>query len=293
MVSARLSWFIPAALVLASPLNQAFAGPKPTPEQIESQTVVDENGRPVRTGELTLPNYSTTTRSLKYRESVSTTGVPKAATVNVTPTAPSGQHAFTSFASLGECLGCTGLPLFHNQGRVEFFASTSGLLLPNSTYPPTPNDFWYALTYNANTSSFNQVFVSERVPAGIAQLILLPAAREQDRQLAVCGVDGSIHFYLAATRALLSNETLQFSIQNVFRCAIGDFAHTGHSQYLLASRNQAIVFDHAGNVLWTLPAPAFEYNDILVGQMDQDPALEIAVAEYILPPTSGASAVTI
>jgi hypothetical protein len=176
---------------------------------------------------------------------------------------------------------------------VEFFASTTGMQNLNSSYAGTPNDFWYALTYNAITSSFNEVFVSERAPGGIAQLILLPAAREQDRQLAVCGIDGSIRFYSAATKALLSNETLQFSIQNVFRCAIGDFAHTGHTQYLLASRNQAMVFDHAGNVLWTLPAPAFRYNDILVGQMHQGSALEIAVSEYTASWLPAASPVTI
>jgi len=293
MISPRLSWVIPAALLLASLCNQVFAGPKATAEQIESQTVVDKSGRPVRTGEFALPNYSTPPSSIGGQESLSSGSVPKAATVNATATAPSGHGATTSFASLGECLGCTGLPLFHNQGRVEFFSSTTGMQLPNSPYPGTPNDFWYALTYNATTSSFNQVFVSERAPGGIAELILLPAAREQDRQLAVCGIDGSIRFYSAATKVLLSSETLQFSIQNVFRCAIGDFAHSGHSQYLLASRNQAKVFDHAGNVLWTLPAPAFQYNDILVGQMDQDPALEIAVAEYTASWTPGASPVTI
>lgn len=176
MISPRVSWLIPAALMLAYTHHQASASPKATPEQIESQTVVDESGRPVKAGELALPNYSKLPHGIKSREFLSSDEILKGAAVSANPTAPSGQHAFASFASLGECLGCTGLPLFNHNGRMEFFASTTGLQLPSSTYPGTPNDFWYALTYNATTSSFNQVFVSERLPGGIAQLLLLPAA---------------------------------------------------------------------------------------------------------------------
>lgn len=134
MVSARPRWLIAAALLFVSPHYQAVAeaGPKATPEQIESQTVVDEGGRPVGTGEFALPNYPTVPRPTQSREPLASMEAARAAIVSATPTA---QRAFTSFASLGECLGCTGLPLFNNNGRPEFFASTAGMQLPGAAYP--------------------------------------------------------------------------------------------------------------------------------------------------------------
>ena len=35
-----------------------------------------------------------------------------------------------------------------------------------------------------------------------------------------------------------------------------------------------------GSLIWSAPGPLLNYNDILVGQMDGDPALEIAVSQY-------------
>ena len=293
MAFARSSWVTALTLSLASLHSVAGAGPKPTAAQVESHTVVDGSGRPVLQRDGTRSNYSNAVPKSQTAVAAAKAGPAHAASLAAAAPAPAGQRAFASFASLGECLGCTGLPLYEHGGRTEFFASTTGLQLPSSNYPGPANDFWYALTYNAATSSFDEAYVSERVAGGIAQMLLLPAAEEEDRQLALCGIDGSIRFYSAASKTLLASETLQFPIQNVFRCAIGDFAHTGEIQYLLASNYQAAVYDRTGNLLWTLPPPAYWYEDILVGQMDGDPALEIAVSQYAAPWIPGVPALTI
>jgi outer membrane protein assembly factor BamB len=194
-----------------------------------------------------------------------------------------------SFASLGDCLGCTGLLSQTRHGMTEFLASTIRVenpLLPG--YPEQLGDFWYALRFDPTTRAFHQTYVSERIPGGIAQLHWIEGVTRADDRVAVCGLDGSIRFYSAASKDLLADETLTFPISSrdptgVNWCAIGDFAHSGERQYLLATENYAAVYDRSGKVLWTFPPPMFHYTDFLVGQMDDDPALEIAVSEWSAP----------
>ncbi|MFO1466379.1 MAG: FG-GAP repeat protein [Steroidobacteraceae bacterium] len=210
------------------------------------------------------------------------------------PPAPSGHPAAASFSAWGQCLGCSGLELYDNRGRTEIFASTTHVQIPTDTFPGPSNDHWYALVYDPARHSFDEVFASERQPGGIAKLLLLPGATRDADELAVCGLDGSIRFYAAQTKRLKPARTRQFPIQDVTFCAIGDFDHRGHTQYLLGSSVQAAVFDERGRQLWSLPAPMFSYNDMIVGQMDDDPALEIAVAQYVMPGTAdGPGSVTI
>ncbi len=198
--------------------------------------------------------------------------------------APEMAHtAFASFASLGYCLGCTGLPLYQNGPRMEALASTSAVAFAAPDYSNIPNDFWYALSYDKQTASFDQVYVSDRQPGGISQILLLPQFPGMARRVAICGFDGSIRFYAADTKNFLPNQTMQFPVSDVTGCAIGDFDHSGHREYMLATRSAITVFDAAGNPLWTLPPADYFYQGVTAGQLDGDSALEFAVGQYTAP----------
>jgi hypothetical protein len=214
-----------------------------------------------------------------------------------------GSRAVSSFANFGVCTGCSGLISYRHNDRTEYFASVSGNFLgPDYALGPR-YDYWYAITYDAESRNFTQVFVSDRLPGGIAQLLLVPGSGDEDDRVAVCGYDASIRFYSARTKELLANETLQFPsqmadsylypYQQEFRCAIGDFAHTGSLQYLMATPYQAAVYDRSGAVLWSMPPPSIDYNDILVGRMAAGPELDIATAQFGAPFFPGVASLAI
>jgi WD40 repeat protein len=209
--------------------------------------------------------------------------MPRAAQpASVDPTLSVAQtvSAKASFAALGNCLGCTGIELYVNGATTEIFASTTGVNLPEPVPGYVPGDFWYSLVYDTRTQNFKQNFVSDRLPGGVAEIHLMHASQAADDELAVCGQDGSIRYYDARTKQLKAGATQKFPMQNVVHCRIGDFAHSGRLQYLLASNSQVTIFNAAGTELWSLPPPGDSYIDVAVGQMDEDSALEIAVSQY-------------
>jgi len=266
-------------------LGTVRAGSMPTRTQVESGTQVDAKGRVIRTEHGQRFNYQREAPGLpvKRRQSV---GAATASVIRVAATDPIGlpsHAAFASFASLGPCLGCTGL-IYRGSGRgAQVLGSTTAVNMsaPGNTW--APDDFWYALSYDSPSASFRQVFISDRQPGGISSMQMLPPRQGMAGRIAICGFDGSVRFYASDTKVFLPAETLQFPVSDAAGCFIGDFDHTGQDQYLWVSRGAITIFDKAGVGLWTLPPPDYFYQGVEVGQLDEDPALEIAVSQYTAP----------
>ncbi len=270
-----------AAVLLTGSGTEAANDPTPTATQRATHTIVDRQGHTVLAASGLRSNYRSTPLVTTPRALGSArTAASGTAAAPVT----AAHRPFSTFTPLGGCLGCTGLEVYDNNGTTEILGSVTTVIAPSTNDSTVPDDFWYALTFDAQTHEFNEVSVSERQTGGVAQLLLLRGAAPSADQVAICGFDGSIHFYSAATKKLLPTKTKQFPITDVFRCAIGDFNGRGGTQYFLASQYQAALYRADGTLIWSVPAPQQSYTDIVVGQMDSDPALEIAVAQYLYTP---------
>jgi hypothetical protein len=181
--------------------------------------------------------------------------------------------AAARYAAFGPCVGCRSLLVYKNNVRTEIIA-----VAPYYS-PDNPQDYWYAVTFDKSRGDYDQLFVSERIGGGVAQLLLLPSQPGVAERIAVCGIDGSIHFYSARSKELLKAQNLQLPMSQVFRCAIADLNNDGVAEYLLANQSEVAIFDARGKRLWTLPVASGTYSDVAVGQMDKDKQLEIAVAQ--------------
>ena len=125
MRTARQSVFLllPALAALLLP-RATDASPVANSAQIESGTEVDAGGRVIRTRDGRRPNYP---RGVVARPNIDGQRTSQVSTLPSVRTGPAGgaalaaplNSAFASFASLGYCLGCTGLPLHRNGRRID------------------------------------------------------------------------------------------------------------------------------------------------------------------------------
>ena len=257
-------------------LSSAGAAPS-EPQQLarDPQVAIDEQGRVVLDADGTRHNYprgaesQSAPRARPLAQPMALRAATSASAVRALPENP----AAASYAAFGPCVGCRSLLVYKNNVRTEIIA-----VAPDYT-SYNPQGYWYAVTFDKSKGDYDQVFVSERIGGGIAQLLLLPSQPGVAERIAVCGIDGSIRFYSARSKQVLKAQNLQFPISQVFRCAIADFNNDGVAEYLLANSSEAAIFDARGNRRWTLPASSGTYRDIAVGQMDKDKQLEIAVAQ--------------
>jgi len=142
----------------------------------------------------------------------------------------------------------------------------------SSTRYDLPNDFWQAIKYDRQTKIYQQLFVRQSYPATIQRIGLANVRGDSKLELVVMLSDGTIYFSDFATKTELGS--ISTGVRGLLGMCLADLDGDGTSELILTSQAGLYVFDGDGKLLWQVPGAGG--TDVVVGQMDNDPALEIA-----------------
>jgi hypothetical protein len=172
-----------------------------------------------------------------------------------------------SYTALGSGIGLTGLSAALNTGRPEIYAA-GGI----ATFGG--NEYWYALRYAPQTHSFQQVYASERYSVGIRRVALAHLAG-QGWVIVVALGDGTVYLYDQPTKVLLSTFAGPCTARGGLQSLIAaDLSGDGADEFVSSCADGSLVAHGAGYTTWTLAGAGG--TDLVAGQMDGDPAIEIA-----------------
>jgi hypothetical protein len=210
------------------------------------------------------------------------TGTTERATANTTaapvasrfvPATP-GPQPFWYYAAFGSGIGASNIvigPISAGGGAPEI------LVGGNSNHDSGLDDFWQALRYNPTTGNYDQIFVSPIYPqsyynAAVIRIGIANIIGDSNPEIVAMYNDGRIHIYDFATKKELGYiDTGHTDVQGL---ALSDLDGDGRAELLVTTLNTLLVYNGSGDLLWQVAGAGG--SDVVVGQMDNDPALEIA-----------------
>lgn len=170
-----------------------------------------------------------------------------------------------SYSVFGSGIGGSNIIVGRNGSATEMYmAGSSGGF--------GGNGYWYVLRYNASSNDYEQVYVSRFFTEGISRMLLANVIGDSRDEIIVALRNGKILLYDQATRRLL--QTLTTSASELLGLDIADIDADGANDLILSTRDRIYVYSGSGTLKWSvINAGGW---DIVVAQMDNDSALEIA-----------------
>lgn len=138
-----------------------------------------------------------------------------------------------------------------------------------------PDTFWKVIRYNSVTRDYDHLFVSPIYSARVKRLALGNVMGDSRQEIVVMLEDGRIYFYDLTTKAELGK--IYTGINGLEGLSVTDLDGDGSAELIVTTSSDLFVLNGAGSLLWQVAgAGGFE---VVVGQMDNDPALEIATTK--------------
>ena len=257
-----------AALTLICIAGVAQAGDwQPPPVNAFGAPVRDAQGRPIIYTQEELAAMGIGRAAVK--------SVDRAASVGPQGAVPAGganSLPFWQYAIFGSALGASGIvigPAPSGGGAREIIIGC------NSANNFGPDNFWQVLRHNSTTGNYDQVFVGPVYSEDIMGIAAGNVIGDSQQELVVMLVDGRIYFYDLTTKIALGS--VNTGVGGLNGLSLNDLDGTGYVELIVTTGNDLFVFNNTGAVLWQVPG-AGGY-DVVVGQMDNDPALEIAATK--------------
>jgi hypothetical protein len=185
-----------------------------------------------------------------------------------------GPQPFWYYAAFGSGIGASNIvigPISAGGGAPEI------LVGGNSNHDYGLDDFWQALRYNPTTGNYDQIFVSPIYPqsyynAAVIRIGIANVVGDSNPEIVAMYSDGRIHIYDFATKKELGYiDTGHTDVQGL---ALSDLDGDGRAELIVTTLNTLLVYNGSGDLLWQVEGAGG--SDVVVGQMDSDPALEIA-----------------
>ena len=127
-----------------------------------------------------------------------------------------------------------------------------------------------ALTISS-TGNYEQVFVSEQYASPIVRMAVGDVLGDGSSEIVVALQSGEIKIYDQVTKSPLPGFTTS---ANLAAMVLHDLDGDGKAEVIVTTDAGLSVYSGGGALLWSVPGVGG--TDIAVGQMDDDPALEIA-----------------
>ncbi|HMJ04954.1 MAG TPA: VCBS repeat-containing protein, partial [Chthoniobacterales bacterium] len=140
------------------------------------------------------------------------------------------------------------------------------------------DDFWQVIQRNAITGNYDQRFVSPIYSTEIKRIALGNVVGDAKTEIAVMLTDGRIYLYDFATRTELGY--LNLGVSATEGLSLTDLNGDGMAEFIVTTADDLLVFNGGGNLLWQ--AAGAGGSEVVAGQMDNDPALEIATTKGIV-----------
>jgi hypothetical protein len=172
--------------------------------------------------------------------------------------------AYTNF---GSGIGTSGLVLARNGAFREMYMGGTVNIFG-------ANDYWYVLRYSTTTQQYEQIFTSELMPSKIVRIATGQLVGNGRTQIAVALESGEIHLYDQITRGILPALSVPSGVTSM---AIHDLDGDGIDEIIATTSAALYVYSGAGAFLWSVNQVSG--TDLAVGQMDDDPSLEIAATD--------------
>lgn len=192
---------------------------------------------------------------------------PPPASVSVTDFAFGSLTAATAwtYAAFGSGIGASNIIVAKNGAA-------------NEMYMGTYQRYWYALSHREGSSGqdeFYQSYVSTRYAARISRIRLGNVLEGSKKAILVALEDGTIVIHDQSTK----QELRRFSTGVAWLTGMtsADLDGDQVDEIILCTTSALYVYSAYGVLLWQLSGVGGQ--DVVVGQMDSDPALEIAVSD--------------
>ena len=134
------------------------------------------------------------------------------------------------------------------------------------------DDFWQVIRHNSATGNYDQLFVSPIYSANIMRIAVANLIGDSQQEIAVMLDDGRIYLYDLITRTELG--VVNTGISGLEGLSLTDLDGDGYAEIIVTTENDLFVFNGSGDLLWQVAGAGG--SDVVAGQMDNDPALEIA-----------------
>lgn len=281
---------IAVIILVCSPGLLKAADRKPLPVNQYGAPVIDDQGRHINYDRKTLDRMALARRNsstLRSKPAARTRTAGATATPRPRPTpAPRptpppprvGSQPFWQYAIFGSGIGASNIVI----GPTPANGAPEIIVGGSSQGYFWGNDFWHSIQYNQITGGYDQIFVSPIYPpregeysVTISRIGLAHVTSASDWQLVVMLNDGRIYLYDFATKTEVGYfDTGVAGNYGLTGLSLADVDGDGLAELIVTTQDDLFVFNSAGELLWQL-AGVGGY-DVVAGQMDNDPAIEIA-----------------
>jgi hypothetical protein len=243
----------------------------------EQNAPVNAFGAPVRDASGALINYKAAdfARMQEAQTSAGTGGeASKSETTQAqgfVPSSASPARPFWQYAIFGSGIGASNivtLPAAPGAPRQIIVGGNAG----NSF---GADNFWQIIQRNPINGNYDQIFVSPLYSAAVRRIAVGNVRDDSQAEIVVMLDDGRIYLYDLATRAELGY--IATGRTGLLALSLTDLNGDGLAELLVTTSSDLFVFDNTGTVLWQVTGAGG--TDIVAGQMDTDPALEIATTK--------------
>jgi hypothetical protein len=170
------------------------------------------------------------------------------------------------YAPFGSGIGTSNIVVEKNREVPEIY-------LGGSTSTFGMNNYWYVLRYVPSANEYRQMYVSQYFSAGIRRIRVANVVGDSAMEIIVALADGRILLYNQATRKLLKD--IPTAADGLTGMDVADINGAGPNELILCTSDHLYVYSGAGELKWHMVVT--EASDVVVAQMDDDKALEIAV----------------
>ena len=266
-----------AAIMIATIISNAHAVDRQKPILNEAALpVLDANGKHL--------NYDRQTLEAARRSQVQAHGDSRSTTSSMNATqgflpGTSAQQPFWQYAIFGSGIGASNIVI----GPTPPSGGPQIIIGGNSHSDFGNDDFWQVIQRNSVTGSYDQIFVSSIYQprngdpsAIVARIGLAHVTNLLDWQIVVMLGDGRVYLYDFATRAQVGYfdagpYPFFFGLQAL---SLTDLNGDGLAEVIVTTSDDLRVFNGSGQLLWQVAGAGGD--DVVAGQMDNDPAIEIA-----------------
>jgi hypothetical protein len=180
-----------------------------------------------------------------------------------------------SVGAWGERIGSAGLVIAGSGSQTEIYVASRG------GYPGY-HDYFFSVRRIPGSTQYEQLFISEAFTKELRRLTLFhtPVA-ERPLAIAVAFADGSIQLYDHATKKLLGTDVDPCGTHTgLLTTTTRDLDGDGWDEFVSLCKDGAVAVHGYTYPSWVLAGAGSLFSgDIITGQMDNDPAIEIAVTD--------------
>jgi hypothetical protein len=244
------------------------ASAQPQPVNPLGAAVRDANGAPINYGPADFARMNAAARSSAPAEPAQATA-PQAfvpATNNAVP--------FWQYSIFGSGIGASNIIIVPGTPGTRREVILGG----NSKNDFGSDDFWQVIQRNATSGNYDQRFVSPIYSSPIKRIALGNVTGDAQQEIVVMLANGLIYYYDLVTRAELGHVTT--GVTSTEALSVTDLNGDGIAELIVTTSSDLFVYDNTGNLLWKVLGAGG--TDVVAGQMDNDPALEIATTKSVV-----------